>query len=153
LTEIIVRKDDEIPVVKMITPGRRAYGEDWSEVTISHDGNDIHVTTEPHEAPADGKPIIVPLNGRGRRADAHNNTDMANFILDKYMGLAAERARRPDQGMTHQEKYDLMNKWFHDWMGEKIAHLQGRSSFGPGGSVQRQRINRSSNYDHRRFDN
>jgi hypothetical protein len=73
LTEIIVRKDDEIPVVKMITPGRRAY--------------------------------------------------------------------------------DLMNKWFHDWMGEKIAHLQGRSSFGPGGSVQRQRINRSSNYDHRRFDN
>lgn len=138
MPEIIVRKNEDVPVVKMITPGRRALGEDWSEVTIAHDGNEIHVTSVPHEAPADGKAIIVPTQGK-------RNDSMTDFILDKYMGLAAERAAHPQPAMSPAERYALMNKWWMDYLENKIRHLRGQSTFGPGGFTQRQRVNRPRN--------
>ncbi len=116
--------------ITMVVPGRRSLGESWTKVEIGNDGTNITIATEAAEAPADGKPIVA-MTG--------NEAAIANAIITKQYEMAKYRAVAP-QEMTHEERYELVNAAWHDYIAQKIAHLKGRSVFGPGGSTQRQRV-------------
>ena len=119
--------------ITMVVPGRRALGESWTRVTIGNDGDNITVDAAPAEAPADNKPIVA-MTG--------NDAAIANAIITKQYEMAEYRNVAP-QEMTHEQRYALVNAAWQDYIGEKIAYLKGRSVFGPGGSVQRQRVSQN----------
>ena len=116
--------------ITMVVPGRRALGEHWTRVTIGNDGDNITVDAEPTEAPADNKPIVA-MTG--------NDAAIAQAIITKQMEMAHGRLVAP-QEMTYEEKYRLVNAAWHDYIEQKIRALRGQSTFGPGGSNQRQRV-------------
>lgn len=119
--------------VTMVVPGRRALGESWLRVTLGNDGDNITLSTEATEAPADNKPIMA-FTGR--------DAAVANAIITKQMEMSRGRAVAP-QEMTHEERYALVNAAWQDFMEQKIRALRGQSTFGPGGSSQRQRVHQN----------
>lgn len=114
----------------MIVPGRRALGESWMRITLGHDADNMTIDSEPCEAPADGKPIMA-ITGK--------DAEIADYILTAQMEKAKERAVAP-QELTHEERYELVNAAWHDYVEQKLRALRGQSTFGPGGATQRQRV-------------
>ena len=119
--------------VSMVVPGRRALGESWLRVTIGNDGDNVTYSTESTEAPADNKPIMA-ITG--------NDAAIAEAIITKQLEMAHGRAVAP-QDMTHEERYALVNAAWHDYIEQKLRALRGQSTFGPGGSSQRQRVHQN----------
>jgi hypothetical protein len=68
-----------------------------------------------------------------------NDAAIANAIITKQMEMAHGRLVAP-QEMTHEERYKLVNAAWQDYVEQKLRHLRGQSTFGPGGSTQRQRV-------------
>lgn len=124
------------PMLTMITPGRRALGEDWSEVKIGSTDDEITVEVSPTAAPAHNRPIIVAHEGE---------MEMIDYILEATRAKAAERDTSTDL-LTAQERHAAINEAWQDYIGDKLAHFHGRSTIGAGGMVQRQRVNRPSNF-------
>lgn len=124
-------KPEVTPEISMIVPGRRALGETWTRVTIGHDADRITVDTAPAEAPADNIPIMAVTGP---------DAEYAKYILDAQLEKARDRAGQPPRGLTRQEKYDLVNEAWFAFMEQKQLHLMGRSTFGAGINVERQRI-------------
>jgi hypothetical protein len=122
-------------MLSMITPGRRALGEDWSQVDIGTSGDEITLEVAPAEAPAHNRPIIVVNEGEA---------EMTAYILEASIEKAKELAKRPEE-LTAAERHEMLNAAWQDYIGDKLAHLQGRSTLGAGGLVQRQRVNRPNN--------
>ena len=116
--------------ISMIVPGRRALGESWTKVTIGHDADRIVYQTEAAEAPADGRSIV---------AVSGEDAEMASYILTAQMEKARSRAVAP-QALTRQERFDLVNAAWHDYVEQKLRMMRGVSTFGAGGAVQRQRV-------------
>lgn len=141
-----LRDRQHTPQITMLTPGRRALGEGWQLVTIGGDEDEITVERTPTEAPADGKPVIV--------VNSHDKYDMGYVaaILEAQRGKQAEqKIIGPDpcgnrncmhDGM-HCGRFRLVNEMWHNFIGEKMAWLAGRSSIGAGGMIQREKVHQN----------
>lgn len=118
------------PTFTMITPGRRALGEDWSKVTIGHTADEMTLEIEPTEAPVNRKPIVVAHEGE---------IEMIDYIIEAQRAKAGERST---DELTPQERYQAVNEAWQDYMADKLRWLKGTSTIGAAGLIQRQRVNR-----------
>lgn len=137
-------------VIRMIVPGRRALGEDWSEVVIGHTDDAIVAHKRPTEAPEGGVPIMA-VGGR----DAQHMRD----IVEAQRGKQAERTM-VDRGSWECESltcghatsacpmFQLLNEMWWNYNEMKAKELAGITTIGAAGTFQRQRVNRSSNLGH-----
>lgn len=116
--------------ISMIVPGRRALGESWLRVTIGHDQDHMTYQTEAADAPADGKAIMA-VSGQ--------DAEMASYILTAQMEKAKARAVAP-QALTREERFEMVNAAWQDFLEQKLRFLKGQSTFGSGGATQRQRL-------------
>lgn len=123
------------PVVHMVTPGRRAYGETWSKVTITPNpdtgGYDVH--REDTDAPADNKAIFVPALG-------NISLDMADYILEHERKEAEYRAKNPEPRQRRESYGEKVNRMFHDYCEQRLKYGRGATVSGPGGWTQRERM-------------
>ena len=122
------------PQFTMVTPGRRALGEDWSKVVIGHTDDDITVEVTPTEAPANNIPIIVAHEGE---------MEMIDYIVSAQRAKAEERGVQEGE-LSQQERFAAVNEAWHDYMQDKVRWLKGTSTIGAAGLIQRQRTNRSN---------
>ncbi len=124
------------PVMHMITPGRRAIGEDWSKVTITPnaDTGGYDVEREDTPAPAGLRPIIVPALG-------NISIEMADFIVEKQRKEQEYQVAegRFDHSVDMETKIKQLWREYMEW---KVKVLSGQTISGPGGWSQRERINR-----------
>ena len=124
--------------ITMIVPGRRALGETWSKVTIGANPNtdQIEVTREDAETPADGKAIMV----LGAKEQAY-----ADYILVAALEKAKARGKTVAELVMDRAEYaKALNEMWQDWMVEKVRWYKGQSQIGATGHLtQRQRIERN----------
>ena len=124
------------PIMTMITPGRRALGEQWSKVTVvaNPDTDRIEVEKEETPAPADNTAIFVPALG-------NLSIEAADYILEY---------KRKDQEYRKAHNLPIKRGWtqteitelFQEWMRIKIKWFKGQSVSGPGGWTQREKVSR-----------
>ena len=126
-----IKKPKPKPVMKMITPGRRSLGEDWQEVTIAVDDDEIKVTeNKATTAPPGGRPIYVPAMGA-------MEMEAVDFLIAGARESQKERGRHPRQ-MSPAEYARWLNHQWLDFCSQKLAWFRGQSVYGPGGSTQRE---------------
>lgn len=132
-SQIIRPGPKQNPVMTMITRGRRAYGEKWRKINIypDPDSGAYLIDNEPAEAPADNTPILVPGLG-------NISVDMAEFIVGEQLEKAKERAKRPKQ--SEAEVHAEVNELWHDFVEQKIAWFKGKTTVGPAGLFQREKV-------------
>lgn len=127
------------PIVSMVTPGRRAIGEDWSRVDIAWDADAREYTVHREDAPrpADGLPIFVPALG-------NISMEIMDYLIEEQQKEAEYRARAKAQHLPQQKKEqsERINELWHAWIETKIKAFKGQSIFGPGGHTQREKVNR-----------
>lgn len=118
-------------LITMIVPGRRAFGEEWMEVTIDATPDALQVHRESAVAPENGRPIMI----------GPAEQEQASYIIDAMYEKAQERAKRPED-LTPQERFEAVNNAWHDYIAEKQRAFQGISQFGAAGFTQRQAFRR-----------
>lgn len=121
------------PIVKMVTPGRRAYGEDWQEVTIAVDEakDEIAVTdSRPTEAPPRGTPIYV-------NAFAEHEVPMVDFLLEGARKQQEYGLKNP-RDMSDEEYAKWIQQVWLDYCEQKLMWFKGQTTLGPGGFYQRE---------------
>ncbi len=116
------------PLVHMVVPGRRALGEGWRTVTISHDGDGYVTDNEPAATPELGKPIIVPMMGKV-------SIEEAEYIIG-WMNEENKSRKKRGIGPALPDAKTLNRMW-HDYIEAKLRAFKGESTFGFGGAVQR----------------
>lgn len=116
----------------MIVPGRRALGEDWSEVHIIPDSDTGEYRVERKDAPApeDRTAIFVPGLG-------NMSMEVVDYALGWQREKAKARAKQPKRNIANE-----VNNMWQDYMQEKLQWFRGRSVSGPGGWTQREKVNR-----------
>lgn len=119
------------PIMSMIVPGRRALGEDWSKVTVVHDGKGYKVEREDTPAPADNKPIFVPALG-------NLSMEMADYVLEYQRKEAEYRARNPNRPKP-EDSFAEINRMWLDFVEWKLKAFKGQTVSGPAGTVQREK--------------
>lgn len=128
--------DTKNPVVSLITPGRRAIGEDWSKVNVFADDNTggYRVEREDTPAPAGLRPIVVPGLG-------NISIEMADFILEKQRQTQEEQVKegRFDHSVDMETKIKQLWMEYMEW---KVKMLEGKTVSGPYSWSQRERVNR-----------
>lgn len=125
----------------LIVPGRRALGEQWRKVTIGADADRVTVDSQPHEAPADGKPIMVMGSG-----DEGYIQDVVETQMGKALGRLLQE--KDDLCTTRPCNHDgpgcgrwqYINQLWHDYIEQKLRWLRGQTTIGPGGVQQRQTV-------------
>ena len=126
-----IKKPKAKPIVKMITPGRRAFGESWQEVTIAVDDDQIAVVeNKPAGAPPGGRPIYVPAMGA-------MSMEAVDFLLEGARKSQEYGKKHPRQ-MSLAEFNTWLNRQWLDFMEQKLKWFRGQSTSGPGGHVQRE---------------
>lgn len=131
-TPQVVVKETPAPIVmKFIAPGRRAYGEDWRENTVtwneaeqSYDVSGVDV-----EKPADGNAIFVPANGE-------MEVEQLDYILGWQRKQAEARAANPTH-VRYESMAEEVNAMWQEYVEQKLRWFERRSQFGPGGHTQR----------------
>ena len=130
-----LKKPPVKPVMKMITPGRRAYGEAWREITVAVDDDRIQIIeNKAAAAPPDGKPIYVPAMG-------NLEVGMVDFLLEGARKTQEYGGRNP-KDMSLQEFGSWMQARWLEWCEQKLRHFKGQTTVGPGGFFQRERPGR-----------
>lgn len=129
--QVIVKEEPKPVLMRMVTRGRRALGEDWSDVTVSWDEETggYAVETTPTEAPADGQAIIVPTMGM-------QEAEMTDYIIGWQRKKAEERAANPQAPAYESMQEEIQAAWM-DYMENKVQWFANRSQYGPGGHTQR----------------
>ena len=125
------------PIMKMVTQGQRAYGEDWREVTIgvNEDTDRIEVLeNKATEAPASGRGIYVPAMGE-------MDDDRVQWLLDGARQYQAYSGKAVSMMPMH-EFYEWLNQQWLDYAEQKLRWFQGKTTLGPGGFFQRERSHR-----------
>lgn len=113
----------------IVVPGRRALGEQWTRLDISHDKDQVYVTNEGSaETPPDGKVQVV----------ASEDAEYTNYILSALPEKIGERMSNP-QEMSIEERTKLINDLWQDYWEQKLKEGRAASQFGPGGATLRQR--------------
>jgi hypothetical protein len=125
------------PIVSMISPGRRALGEDWSRVDIMWDADERKYVAKREDAPApaDGKPIFIPSLG-------NVSMEIMDYLIEEQQKEAEYRARSAAQGVRQrqEEEHERINRLWHQWIETKLKAFKGQSIFGPGGHTQREKV-------------
>lgn len=126
------------PIAKMVMMGRRAYGEEWREITLAVDEAKDEVIiyeNKPVAAPAEKKPIYIPSMG-------NLSMEAVDFLL--------EGARKSQEyGLKHPADMSPVEyaKWINEqWIAfveNKLRWFKGQSTFGPGGFTQRDKPGRT----------
>lgn len=128
--------DTKNPVISLITPGRRAIGEDWSKVNVFADDNTggYKVEREDTPAPAGLRPIVVPGLG-------NISVEMADFILEKQRQTQEEQVKegRFDHSVDMENRIKQLWMEYMEW---KVKMLEGKTVSGPYSWSQRERVNR-----------
>ena len=125
------------PIMKMITQGRRAYGEQWQEVTIAVEDDEIKVVeNRPTAAPPGGRPIFVP--GMGEL-----NMEAVDFLLEGACKSQEYSGKHPRQ-MSLAEFEAWLNKQWLDFVESKLKWFRGQTTLGPGGFFQREKPGRTN---------
>lgn len=125
------KKPKPKPIMRMITPGRRSLGEQWQDVTIAVENDEIKVT-ESHavEAPPDNRPIYVPAMG-------NLEAEAVSFLLDGAMKAQAYGKKHPRQ-MSLAEYEKWINEQWLNFVEQKLKWFKGQTTLGPGGFFQRE---------------
>lgn len=126
-----IKKPKPKPIMKMVTPGRRAYGEAWQEVTIAVDDDEIKVVeNKPADAPPANRPIYVPAMG---------NLEMAavEHLLEGAKKTQEYGKKHPTQ-MSQEEFSKWLNAQWLDFVENKLKWFKGQTTIGPGGIFQRE---------------
>ena len=130
-----LKKPEVKPIVKMITPGQRAYGEQWREVTIGVDDDKIKVVDNHEtEAPPDGRPIYVPTLGEAE-------VKMVDFLIEGAR-KSQEYGGRDPRSMSQADFGKWIQQQWLDWCEQKVRWYQGKTTLGAGGFFQREKVNR-----------
>lgn len=119
-------------VISIIMPGRRALGETWSRVNIGHTRDEIVVTREDAQAPADGKPFMAVTGP---------DAVYSEYIIEAMYEKAKNRP--PSDPLSEKERWEVVNEAWFNFMEQKIKYLSGSSQIGPTGLHQRQRVNQN----------
>lgn len=130
------------PVVKMVVPGRRALGEEWSEVTVrpNVDGG-FDLETQPHAAPANGQAVIIP-------AMANLSNEEVDFILEGSLKASEYESRKPRRRPVSDKEIEKMaNQMWVEYLEKKILSFKGTSHFGPTGKTQREGFGGDRNFN------
>jgi len=132
--QIRMQAAEPTPVMTMIVPGRRAYGEEWRKVVVSHDGNGYTVDNAATDAPADGQPIFVPAMGE-------ISLDMADYILE-YQRKEAEYRKAHGTKNPPLPSPKKIQEMFWNYCEERLKWFKGQTTSGPVATTQRQRLPR-----------
>lgn len=123
--------------MKMITPGRRSLGEDWQEVTIGVEDDQIKVTeSKPAQAPPGGRPIYVPSMG-------NLEMDVVDHLLEGAR-KAQEYSKKHPRQMSLEEYETWLNQQWLDFCEQKLKWFKGQTTIGPGGFYQRETPGRTN---------
>lgn len=130
-----IKKPLPKPIMRMVTPGRRAYGEQWQDITIAVDDDQIKVT-ESHavEAPPDNRPIYVPAMG-------NLQVEAVNFLLEGAK-KAQEYGKKHPKDMSIEEYGRWLNEQWLSFVEQKLRWFKGQTTIGPGGFFQREKVER-----------
>lgn len=128
-----MKKGKVIPVMHMVTPGRRALGEGWSKVTVSAnpDTGQYETVREDTEAPADNTAIVVPAMG-------NISIELADYILEykkKDQEYRKTNKMPIKRGYTQKE----ITQMFYEYLEAKRKKFKNQTQSGPGGWTQRSR--------------
>lgn len=119
------------PILKMIQPGRRSLGEDWQEVTIAVENDEIKVTeNKATTAPPGGKPIYVPAMG-------NLEMEAVDFLIEGARKQQEYQKKHPRQ-MSLEEYETWLNQQWLDFCEQKLKWFKGQTTLGPGGFYQRE---------------
>ena len=137
MTLVKFKKSRPKPVMKMITPGRRSLGEDWQEVTIGVEDDQIKVTeSKPAQAPPGGRPIYVPSMG-------NLEMDVVDHLLEGAR-KAQEYSKKHPRQMSLEEYETWLNQQWLDFCEQKLKWFKGQTTIGPGGFYQRETPGRTN---------
>lgn len=126
-----IKKPKPKPVMKMVVNGRRSYGEDWQEVTIGVDNDEIKVLeNRPAEAPPNNTPIMVPGMG-------NMSMEAVDFLLEGARKAQEYGGKHPRQMPLHEYEKWLNDRWMQ-FVEEKLKWFKGQSVYGPAGFTQRE---------------
>lgn len=114
----------------IIVPGRRALGETWTRLDITHDKDQVYVTNE-------GEAPFVPENGK-IQVVAAQDAEYTNYVLESLPDKIRERQKNP-QGMSTEEQAKLLNEMWQEFWAKKMKEVNASSQFGAGGATLRQR--------------
>lgn len=129
-----IKKPKPKPLLKMIVPGRRALGEDWQEVTIAVQDDEIKVTESVAvAAPPSNRPVIVPGMGT-LPPDAIDHILQGALKQQEYM--KQHPRRRP---VSDGEVRRMVQALWEDYCEQKLKALKGQTSVGAGGIFQREK--------------
>ncbi len=119
------------PIMKMVTQGRRSYGEDWQEITIGIRDDEVAVIENiPTTAPAGGKPIYVPAMG-------NLSMEQVDFLIEGARKAQEYGSVHPSQMPLDEYKAWLNEQW-QDYVEQKLKWLKGQTTLGPAGFNQRE---------------
>lgn len=124
------------PIMKMVTHGRRAYGEDWQEITVGVKNDHIEVIeNQPAEAPPENRPIYVPAMG-------NLSTEAVDFLLEGARKSQEYGGKHPSQ-MSLIEYGNWIQQIWLDFAEAKLKWFKGQTTLGPGGFFQREKPGRT----------
>jgi hypothetical protein len=117
--------------MKMVVHGRRSYGEDWQEVTVGVDNDEIKVIeSRPTVAPPGGKPIMVPGMG-------NLSMEAVDFLIEGARKSQEYGGKSPQQ-MSLAEYTKWINETWQNFAEQKLKWFRGQTTLGPGGFYQRE---------------
>lgn len=135
--QVVIKQPQRRSVFTAVIPGRRALGETWNRIDVYWNddirGWDLELT--PTDTPADNRGILIP-------AAMTADNEMLDFILGQKMKDAEYRAAHPDKERSPEEEIALVNHWWQDYCEWKRRSIAGESTYGPGLSAQRQKVDR-----------
>lgn len=132
----VIRKEATTEMLRIVVPGARAYGEEWRLQSVGHrDGKLVTEDLGETEAPEDNRSIVAMAGENG--GEAAWFTD----VLEAQRGKAAERKMARWAELNSEERRDLLNEMFGNWMEQKARWGRGQSQIGATGHLtQRERI-------------
>lgn len=121
------------PIAKMLMPGRRAYGEQWQEVTLAVDEAKDEIVvyeTKAVEAPAENRPIYVPSMGNLAMEEV-------DFLMEGARKSQEYGSRHPSE-MSEREYRKWINEQWIAFVENKLRWFKGQTVSGPYGWTQRE---------------
>ncbi len=131
-----IKKPKPKPIMKMVVHGRRSYGEDWQEVTVGVEDDQIRVIeNRPTVAPPGGTPIMVPGMG-------NLSMEAVDFLVEGARKSQEYSGKHPTQ-MPLNEYNKWINETWQNFCEAKLKWFKGQTTLGPGGFFQREKPGRT----------
>lgn len=120
-------------IMHMLVPGRRAFGEGWSKVSIYANPETGSYDTEREDAtaPAEDCAIFIPAMG-------NESVEAADYLLE-YKKKDQEYRKAHNLPIKRGYSYEEINKLWQDWMELKIKRFKGQTQSGPAATFQREK--------------